>query len=335
MKKVSFLVVLTLLGAMIMPCCVTAAKPLSYKVVALPTDFVVFGSKGLNNHGVVIGGLRTTATASLWDRGQVAEIETLGWESTGGTVVNDHGSAVLWARDSSSPYAKYLFVSKKGVSSEIIFPEVYDQGGWPVAINDRDQVVGSMTGSDGTQAGFIWKDGELTTVSPAGYRSCILNDINKHGRATGTVGNLQRLAIQYQNGQITYLETPPGQSSLAEAINDGGDTVGEVVIDSLFTSAALWSKGKRIDLPALGEQPYAQSHAVDINKAGVILGSSQTSTGEWHECVWIDGEAIDIQSRLESPLEIRDTFVLNDRGQILCYGRPQTGPDGYFLLDPR
>jgi len=82
------------------------------------------------------------------------------------------------------------------------------------------------------------------------------------------------------------VELPTVNGGYAVAINSNGDIVGtEFQPAGIYGVAVLWSNGKRIELPDLGEGAFA----VDINEAGVIAGNVIVN-GEYRAARWVDRE---------------------------------------------
>jgi uncharacterized membrane protein len=78
-----------------------------------------------------------------------------------------------------------------------------------------------------------------------------------------------RHAVVWRNGRATELPTPAKATSIAEAINHGGDVVGFVFSDG-NSVPVLWRGGQMI---TLAHDPKDSVRAEAINDAGVIVGT--------------------------------------------------------------
>jgi probable HAF family extracellular repeat protein len=94
--------------------------------------------------------------------------------------------------------------------------------------------------------------------------------------------------------------------SRAVAINQRGQVVFDMRIDEGVIHPFLWDRGQITDLGSLGG-PGHQSHALDLNDAGVVLGWSDTLDGV-RRFVSQDGALV------ASPGE---TWAINDRGHTV------------------
>ena len=82
---------------------------------------------------------------------------------------------------------------------------------------------------------------------------------------------------------ITSLGTLGGPTSVAFAINEAGDIVGEAS-RSEGAHAFRWRDGTLTDLGTLGGR---SSHAVSVNARGAVVGVSELAGGGAHLVVWI------------------------------------------------
>ncbi len=73
-------------------------------------------------------------------------------------------------------------------------------------------------------------------------------------------------------------------------------------------------------LPTLGG---AQSLATSIDGAGRIVGWAETASGQRHACLWIDGQACDLNDALapECPWLLIEATDVNEAGTIVGWGR--------------
>lgn len=102
----------------------------------------------------------------------------------------------------------------------------------PFDINDGDQVVGGMACSAGSEHGFFWENGVLTTVPTLGGDFSSLVAVNGLGHAVGVSSYAlvsfyhPQHAIYWSDGSLTDLGTLGGSESQAAAINDNDEVVG-------------------------------------------------------------------------------------------------------------
>ena len=168
-------------------------------------------------------------------------------------------------------------------------------------LNDSAQVVGySRTASLQSRA-FSWGGGQMANlgvVNADDFQSAAV-DLNELGHAVGTStlkNGLARAAL-WRNGSIIGLtpELPPYEgTSFASAINDHGHIVGAIDDDgSLFYDGILWANGSRT---ALGDLGGGSTRPADINNAGQIVGTSNTSVelGAPHAFLWQNGVMTDL-----------------------------------------
>jgi probable HAF family extracellular repeat protein len=168
-------------------------------------------------------------------------------------------------------------------------------------LNDSAQVVGySRTASLQSRA-FLWDDSQMVNlgvVNADDFQSAAV-DLNVLGHAVGTStlkNGLARAAL-WRNGSIIGLtpELPPYEgTSFASAINDHGHSVGAIDDDSsLVYDGILWANGSRTALGSLGG---GSTRPADINNAGQVVGTSNTSVelGQPHAFLWQNGVMTDL-----------------------------------------
>src|SRR5687767_13790964 len=190
-------------------------------------------------------------------------------------------------------------------------------------LNDSAQVVGySRTASLQSRA-FLWDNGQMVNlgvVNADDFQSAAV-DLNALGHAVGTStlkNGLARAAL-WRNGSIIGLtpELPPYEgTSFASAINDHGHIVGAIDDDSsLIYDGILWANGSRT---ALGDLGGGSARPADINNAGQVVGTSNTSValGQPHALLWQNGAMIDL-GLLEEAGEDSGANAINANGVIV------------------
>jgi probable HAF family extracellular repeat protein len=129
------------------------------------------------------------------------------------------------------------------------------------------------------------------------------------------------------------LGTLGGNNSGAEAINAGGQVVGESDISGgTAYHAFLYTNGIMKDLGTLGGD---DSTAYGINDVGQVVGFADIAGNYSRAFVYGNGTMQDLNSMISSSKwTLTDAMAINDNGWIVGYG---TNPDGYthaFLLTP-
>src|SRR5688572_1277315 len=168
-------------------------------------------------------------------------------------------------------------------------------------LNDSAQVVGYSRTSSLQSRAFLWDGGQMSNlgvVNADDFQSAA-TAVNGLGHAVGTStlkNGLARAAL-WRDGSIIGLtpELPPYEgTSFASAINDHGHIVGAIDDDSsLFYDGILWANGTRT---ALGDLGGGHTRPADINNAGQVVGTSNTSVslGQPHAFLWQNGVMTDL-----------------------------------------
>ena len=154
------------------------------------------------------------------------------------------------------------------------FPEVLMQG-TATDVNESDQVVGSSSSGQG----LLWSlPGGFMNIGTLGGLASTPQAINESGDVVGYSDLADGVAAHAflwntKKGMID-LGALSGFQSVAEDVNDAAQVVGYFYIDlgggNVTTHAALWAKGKGLDLGVpLG---YTVSLAHAITNTGMIVG---------------------------------------------------------------
>jgi probable HAF family extracellular repeat protein len=175
------------------------------------------------------------------------------------------------------------------------------------AINNRGQVVGYSYedyGEGETYEAFLWYKGTLTNL---GFD--VPSDINERGQVVG-YGPGGGPGFLWENGVRTDLDIG------GYAINNAGQIAGQTGQGH----AAIWDKGKIIDLGTLGHDPgsFDLSGALDINDHGQVVGFTSLTGGQGytHAFLWEKGRMTDLGTLGGRWSEAR---AINNAGQIVGY----------------
>jgi probable HAF family extracellular repeat protein len=240
--------------------------------------------------------------------------------------INDSGMIVGVFSTPDAPESAAYVASDSGIvniSKTFGFPVSRSSA---VAINSAGVVTGMAFDNSLAGAPYRFENGGATIlVEQSGQPRSIfpfsMNDagviVGRDRRAPG-VGFPE--AVSLGGGILTHLgflegQSPQTSTSVAYAINQGGDIVGESKdLESEFSRAFLFSGGVMIDLQRkLPEQPSADSQANDINRSGQIAGK----IGSFG--FLLDGEDVTLIGGGESgdatPRSINDLGVVVGDGQ--------------------
>ena len=199
---------------------------------------------------------------------------------------------------------------------------------YPLAMNDRGQVVGYTAAHRGEGPALLWHDGVTTDLGPGEA-----HDINNAGRIVmRPVGDAPPAVVREPDGTLTPVNVarPWGSDFRHQySINDRGQVVGMESISRASSDgrAFVWDNGTvtYID-PGLPETTADVASAHAVNNHGAAAGwwsSSLTNTGGGF--VWRDGAV----TRLPAP-----AVSINDAGHVLMLNA-DVWHDGNTTVLPR
>ena len=156
-------------------------------------------------------------------------------------------------------------------------------------INDSGQIVGSITGANGTTSATLWSNGTTAYLDSLGgsYNTAI--GINASGQIGGIVSSangLQSAAI-WSNGTLVTTGSSVMQWQ-GNVINNAGQVVFTDYANGGPQSATVWSNGIITNLSPLTGNSDSQAKA--INNASQVVGSSFAG-GVETATLWSGGNA--------------------------------------------
>jgi probable HAF family extracellular repeat protein len=217
------------------------------------------------------GSARTPSTGSaalvsrafLWRNGTMTDLGTLGGKSAAAVAINARGQIVGWAE------------TKAGVRHAFLWQ------------NGRMLDLGTIPGTKGSTAVAINSRGQIT-----GYSFSKLPD--EHAASVDqTLSQLPRAFI-WQNGEMTAIDAPGAQFSVAVAINDRGQIIGNALAQNRSSRGFVWQNGHTTYLAVPPGVTVSSARA--INPQGDIVGSFAPVRlgGLTHAAVWVNGKLTDI-----------------------------------------
>ena len=119
--------------------------------------------------------------------------------------------------------------------------------------------------------GFVYSDGNYTTLDYPGSQATIANGINDLGEIVGYAYVNGYYGFSYIDGVYTLLSVPGSSATHAFGVNDSGQIVGTYVSSSGQEFGFLYVDGT---YTTLSFSESLNTSAVAINDLGQILGSA-------------------------------------------------------------
>ena len=258
----------------------------------------------INDDGVIVGWSTLTSgdmRAVRWMNGVKRNLGTLGGRNSQALAINPFGVIVGWSETASG--MRHAFIWKNGVMTDIgtLGGATSEARG----INRAGVVVGHSATASGERHAFRWKDGvfkDLHTRSGALDRIYSLAAaINTSGQIAGAFGPTRDAAgeeLDFTDGFVfhqegfTYLPHPGSRPTIfPRAISPTGLVVGQGFDTGDEPGAEqgwYWEPGSAGVLPPLDPTIMLDNHAgaLGVNRAGTIVGFSNTASGWSHAVLW-------------------------------------------------
>jgi probable HAF family extracellular repeat protein len=286
----------------------------------------------VNERGQVTGWASTRSghpRAMRWDPATgMRDLGTLGGDSSTGWAVNDRGQVAGTSDTASGSRRAFLWDPATGMRD---LGTLGGDGSWAEALNERGQVAGTATTESGAEHAFLWDPGTgMRDLGSLGSHGRVVG-LNERGQAAGTrtlPSGEQRAFLWDEVSGMRDLGTLGGDSSVARAVNEGGQVVGSARSDA---DSGSWkpfrwdpSTGMR-DLGQFGGpgtqagvsaraqvwEPDADWQAATaLNDSGQVAGNSDGHAFTWDSATGMR----DLGSLGPWPAEGGVT-ALNERGQ--------------------
>lgn len=228
----------------------------------------------ITDSGIVIGyssELRVPVHAWRWQDGSAVNLIGPGGD-TFPVDVNERGEVA--GRSYSDQGQQALLWQRDGALVVLAGPET---GAWASAIDERGRVAGHLT-RDGVTRAVLWHDGVTTDLGALGdgpVTAAFGDALNERGEVVGTSWVADRPhAFLWRDGVMTALPTPPGATSTAQAVDDRGRVLGDVVDPAGPDGPVLW-EGDRMHL--LDPDRRSGFTPVAMHEDGQVVGQGGAS----------------------------------------------------------
>ena len=178
------------------------------------------------------------------------------------------------------------------------------KGSFAYGINNAGDVVGCSGSSEYNEASMavLWPAGGgmllLGGLAPTPTKEDCANAINNHGVIAGTASTAtgaEHAVIWRGAGEIVDLDTLPGFSSHAWAINERGEVAGDLLVPEIVgKQPAKWSADGKVTLLGAPGGVGTYGRGLGINDLGDVVGYALAS-GREHAMFWPhEGGAFDL-----------------------------------------
>ncbi len=243
----------------------------------------------INNNGQIVGyslannvaGGGSDDHATLWEKGAVRDLGTLGGRASRAFDVNPFGVIVGFAQNANGRERAVRWVN--GVIGSL--GTLGGQTSAAIGINAAGHIVGRSQDKSGVFRAFIWRDGVMTDLGGLGGRFTQANAINAKGQITGYGEDPAGVvhAILWSGGEVTDLGVLPNDRQSYGQDIDGEGRVAGYSEAGARTRAFLWENGKLRNLGYLTGRP---NRSLGISPAGDLVGSSTDASGTQVATLW-------------------------------------------------
>ncbi len=291
--------------------------------------------------------------------GVVIDFSPPGENRTQGLGINDAGLVVGWTTHFDGWQKPILYDGQNVIN----LGTLGGRSGTGRDINNANQIVGNawtpMPEEDSHAA--LWQDGEIIDLGTLGGPLSDARAVNELGMIVGWSWNVDwdRRPVFWTPDLQGPFElpsfAPPDLTAMAMAVNDAGQIVGEVQVESpnslVLVRAALWDGGEVTDLGLLAEAGEGTSifgspalistRATGINNDGVIVGNSDPPAEEPEvrhgAFVYRDGQMTNLNDLLHASASgwmVMAAGAINDDGVIAGDAQFNGGDRKAVLLVP-
>ncbi len=245
--------------------------------------------------------------------------------SSGANAINARGE-IIGAATVEGRLRHAVLVDDRGMHDLGTLGGPYSEA---TAINANGIIVGGSELSDAMDDldSFVYRDGRMTSLGTYNGARILAPTINDNDQIAATTSDNRLLLIDANGTHDLGL----GQ---AQAINNSG-----VIVGSNVNNQSHAFRYHDSTLTDLGTLPgYAQSNALDVNEAGLIVGSINdfAASRDNRAVIFGGGTVLDLNTLIpsNSGWTLRIAHSINNRGQIVGDGLIN-GQYRAFLLTPR
>jgi probable HAF family extracellular repeat protein len=227
----------------------------------------------INDRGDVVGASGYRAT--LWRRGRIIDLGTLGGLYSRARDINGHGDVIGESRTATDTV--HAFRWRNGRMIDLGTLPGYENS-YATAVNDRGAVLGFSVG-EGAGRPTLWRpDGTKVDLGELTGMDNVLG-LDDTGRFVGSVSldGMNSAPALWSAGRLTMLSGTPGT---AVAINDRGDAAGYFVVGT--AGSFFWHRGLLTEIPLVPNMPPASMmQAQALNNRGQVVGNSGVGGFVW------------------------------------------------------
>jgi probable HAF family extracellular repeat protein len=264
----------------------------------------------------LVSALALGAQAAPPKKWTIVDLGALGPFGSRAFAVNNRGDVAGQTTINTGAPIQHAFLWQNGVMMDLGVPAPGTHQSVAFGITDK----GTIVGTDGTNQGYVWKDGAWTQLPFMGGPVAINKFEHIVGNyETGVLGAVH--GYLYRNGVFFDLPPLPGATghSNATAINDHGLVVGSSSLPGAQRSfqAVAWENGVARALGTLS----GDSRANGVNNRGTIVGTANDWRNVPMAFVYEGGVF-----RTLFTFGISSAVAINDRGAIV--GNVSQGAEG-------